>query len=355
MRAHVRPLAALFVIAGIIAGPAKAQTPAAVPPTDTAAPTQPAPEPDEEGFGPVLTILFENDIFVGLDQQYTNGTYFRYTPGTNRLPALGRFLRRQAEGLIDADRWHMTYGFGQSMFTPDDITLPDPPLDDRPYAGFLFGTVAISANTGRRLDTLGFDIGFVGPPSLAEQTQELIHLVLGDDPKGWSTQLETEVAFRFVYEQLRRYELPVPQSWGGLEADVIPAVAVAAGTVDVSLTGSLMFRLGEGLGVDYGPTRVRRAITTLNAPDSDADGISWYVFAGADGRVVGRNLFLDGNTFRDSRSVDRHILMGEFHLGAALDFGSTTLSYTHVMRTREFATQNNKIGQFGSVTLRVFF
>ena len=40
-------------------------------------------------------------------------------------------------------------------------------------------------------------------------------------------------------------------------------------------------------------------------------GFSAYVFAGVDGRAIARNLFLDGNTFEGSRSVNKMNLVGD--------------------------------------------
>jgi lipid A 3-O-deacylase len=301
----------------------------------------------------VLTLLVQNDIFAGVDQQYTNGTYLRYTTRPNDLPALGRFLRRQAEGFVDAKDWRMTFGIGQSMFTPDDITDPNPPPDDRPYAGFLFGTVAITANTGQFMQTLALDIGLVGPPSLAEQTQKLVHQVIGDDPKGWDTQLGTEVAFRFLYEGAARYGADLPAHLGGLEVDVIPGYAAALGTVDISALGYLTVRIGSGLDIDFGPPRVRRSIATMNSFHRREE-LNWYLFATVEGQLVGRNLFLDGNTFSNSRSVDSNPTVGSIQLGGTIDFESWALSYTHIFRSKEFSTQRAN-PQFGSLALRLKF
>lgn len=314
---------------------------------------QQADAPDGPTYAGVLTLLVQNDIFAGFDQQYTNGTYLRYTTRPNDLPALGRFLRRQAEGFIDARDWRMTFGIGQSMFTPDDITDPNPPLDDRPYAGFLFGTVAITANTGQFMQTLALDMGMVGPPSLAEQTQKLVHQVIGDDPKGWHTQLGTELAFRFLYEGAARYGAELPEHLGGYEVDVIPGFAAAAGTLDVSAMGYVTARIGRGLDVDFGPPRIRRSIATMNS-FKRRDEISWYLFATLEGQLVARNLFLDGNTFSNSRSVDTNPAVGSIQFGGMIDFESWALSYTHVLRTEEFSTQD-RYSEFGSLSVRLKF
>ncbi len=294
-----------------------------------------------------FTLIIENDVFVGIDEQYTNGTFLRFSPVD--LPGWAAWARDRLSPLDGPAEWRVTYGLGQAMFTPEDITLRDPPLDDRPYAGYLFGTVALSADRGDRLDTLALDIGVTGEPSLAEQTQKLIHRFIGDDPKGWDTQIGTEVAFRVLYEQHRRYGTGRVAALG-VEFDAIPQAAFAVGTVDISATGALTLRAGEGLTKDYGPPRVRRTVADVRRTGADA----WYVFAAAEGRLVGRNLFLDGNTFRDSRSVDPERVVGEFSFGASMEWGGAVLSYTQVFRTPEFETRDDWT-QFGSLSLRLAF
>src|SRR3546814_4711146 len=77
------------------------------------------------------------------------------------------------------------------MYTPDDVALRNPPLDDRPYAGWLYGSVGLIAETGRRLDQLELTLGVVGPASLTEQTQKLIHEITdSQEPRGWDRSEE---------------------------------------------------------------------------------------------------------------------------------------------------------------------
>ncbi|TVQ52755.1 MAG: lipid A deacylase LpxR family protein [Rhodobacteraceae bacterium] len=303
----------------------------------------------------LLTLQIENDVFAGIDEQYTNGTYLSYALPRNELPGWARWTRRQLLGVVEADDWQVVYGVGQSMFTPSDITIPDPPQDERPYAGFLFGSAYLSADTGRRLDTVGVDVGVTGPPSLAETTQKFIHndLGIGDTPRGWGTQLETEVAFRVVYEQKRKYGTQLGPGFWGLEVDAIPHVAVALGTVDTSLSGALTVRAGRGLDIDYGMPRVRRSVAPM-ARENTTGRTRWNVFAGAGGRLVGRDLFLDGNTFRDSRSVDKEPFVADANLGATVDFGPVIVSYMHVFRSPDFETLDDW-SQFGALVLRAPF
>jgi hypothetical protein len=77
---------------------------------------------------------------------------------------------------------------------------------------------------------------------------------------------------------------------------------------------------------------------------------SAYIFAGADGRAIARNIFLDGNSFETSRSVSKKNLVGDLELGAAVAGERWRLSFTHVFRSKEYRGQPSS-DQFGSVNL----
>lgn len=65
---------------------------------------------------------------------------------------------------------------------------------------------------------------------------------------------------------------------------------------------------------------------------------------------MAHNIFLDGNTFRDSHDVERNILVGDASAGFSLTYGDYRMSYTLNARTKEFETQDQE-SIFGSVTL----
>ena len=82
----------------------------------------------------------------------------------------------------------------------------------------------------------------------------------------------------------------------------------------------MTIRIGDDLPNNYGPPRIRPSL-----PGSDffvnRDKLGWYLFAGFECRLVGRNIFLDGNTFSDSHSMDKRYLVGDFQTGVALTYG----------------------------------
>ena len=73
-------------------------------------------------------------------------------------------------------------------------------------------------------------------------------------------------------------------------------------------------------------------------------------FASAEGRAVARNIFLDGNTFKDSRSVDKEPFVGDLQWGLVLTWRNFRVSFTDVFRTREFETQKES-EHYGSICL----
>jgi hypothetical protein len=79
---------------------------------------------------------------------------------------------------------------------------------------------------------------------------------------------------------------------------------------------------------------------------------SWYAYAGAEGRALAVNIFLDGNTFTDSHSVDKKYFVGDFHAGFVLVIYHARLTFSQVFRSSEFNGQK-ELSEFGSINLSV--
>ena len=79
-----------------------------------------------------------------------------------------------------------------------------------------------------------------------------------------------------------------------------------------------------------------------------------YGFAALGGRLVGRDLFLDGSTFADSHSVDKKPVVGDLVIGLSVVFRAVKVSYAQVFRSREFDKRHRR-HNFGSVSVSVSF
>jgi hypothetical protein len=139
---------------------------------------------------------------------------------------------------------------------------------------------------------------------------------------------------------------------------VAPFVGWAAGKVLYQASVGLTLRLGQNFHNMDLPARVRPSTPGAGlfaGPDCQRnaqlfDCLGWYVFASAEARAVARDIFLDGNTFRDSLHVDRRPFVADFQLGVVARLHDVEIAYTYVTRTEEFETQSSK-QQFGSFSI----
>ena len=300
----------------------------------------------------VLSLVIENDLFYNSDRNYTSGVALVWVPTAGPAPDWALRVARWIPWFpVEGDVRH-GYALGQNMYAPSDITLANPPLDDRPYAGWLYGTIGLGVETGRQLDQLALTLGVVGPASGAEQTQKFVHKIVGSpEPQGWDTQLGNELGILLTYQ--RSWRALATTTLLGLDFDLTPHFGGALGNVYTYANGGMTLRYGRNLALDYGPPRIQPSIPGSGFFVPPAS-FAWYLFAGFEGRAVARNIFLDGNTFQDSRSVDKEPLVGDLQWGIVLTWQGVRLGYTHVVRTREFKTQREH-DVFGSVSLSVSF
>jgi hypothetical protein len=309
-----------------------------------------ADEPDKEKG--TLSILFENDIFYNTDRDYTNGVDIAWTTPPEESWDWATATARWLPYFGQEGQVRTSYELGQDIYTPTNLHLANPDPNDRPYAGFLYLGLGVINETPDQLDQAELDLGVVGPASQAEQTQKLVHRIIHDTiPQGWNYQIHNEPALVLMDEKTwRAFESGTIL---GFSFDINPHVGAAVGNVYDYADAGAMARIGFDLPDDYGPLRIEPSLPGSNFFTPTA-AFGWYIFAGIDARAVARNIFLDGNTFQDSRHVDKIPLVEDSQLGFALTFRKFRLTYTHVFRTKEFRTQPHS-DQFGAINLSVRF
>lgn len=306
----------------------------------------------------VLSLVVENDsLSSGGDRNYTSGIKLAYISPSEGAPGWlpgANALTRALSG-NQASFWGV--GLGQSIFTPEDIAANPPPADQHPYAGWLYMQILLAAEQDtpagqapRFLDTYELEFGMVGPSALGEEAQSGIHEFLGaPDPKGWDYQLHDEFAFAGSFDRrwraLRVFTDAVP---GGLEADLTPSAGATLGTLRTEARVGMTARIGYRIDRDFGPPRVRPSLAGVD--HFQGGPLAWSVFVGVQGRAVAHNLFLDGNTYRESRHVERKPIVGDLQAGFTVSAGDWRLAYTYVTRTEEFESQRAK-QDFGALAV----
>ena len=309
---------------------------------------------------PVVTVYVENDSFTGTDQHYTNGLKFSWlSPELTKWGQSGwrktSFDLMPFVNRLDGQK-DVGLAFGQNIYTPQNIKIPNPDRRDRPYAGWTYFELDFLTKTRSIADTFALQIGVVGPHSYAEDTQRLFHKLIGIAPaRGWDYQLRDELGVNLIYE--RRWRMNGRAFREKLGADFIPHAGASIGNVQTYANMGGTVRLGYNLPSDFG-VQLSRAGSVGGSPTDDLDprvapdrNFSFFIFGAADGRAVARDLFLDGNTFRRSRSVNKEYLLADVSVGLGLIAGPWQLTFTQARRTREFKKQIEAFSNFGSFTL----
>lgn len=345
------PHARHYRVTAIIAGAIVAWLPAtanAAPPCQTT--------DDEKG---VASLVVENDsLSSGADRNYTSGVEFGYVaPNTQCIPRILNDVATPFTQLFSkADPAFWGVAFGQSIFTPEDTQADPAPPDQHPYAGWLYLQFAVAAEIKPSathpigyLDTYELQLGVVGPWALGEQAQDSIHKALGaPGARGWESQLHNELAFAASFDRRWNWGAHPLPVFSALNYDVTPTLGFTVGTLRDEARAGFIARVGNALNSDYGPPRVRPSLAGVEQFYDER--FSWSLFAGVEGRAVARDLFLDGNTFRDSAHVERTPYVADFQTGFSLSSGDWRMTYTYVWRSDEFKTQAGR-QDFGSLSL----
>ena len=297
--------------------------------------------------GSVITLQVQNDFFGGdTDRHFTHGTRIEWltrplewiTNAADKLPWFS--AERALSSPEDALKGRASFCIGQNIYTPEDTAATQLIPEDRPYAGWLYLGFGLVAKQGsHRYDKLELEIGMVGPYSFAEDVQTYWHSLFGlRVPQGWDNQLNNELGIALHYEQARRFARR--DVMFGLKFDALPYFGGSLGNVYTCAAAGFTLRLGSRLDDDFGPPRIRPSL-----PGScyfrPARGYSWYLFAGGEGRVILRDIFLDGNTFSDSHSVDKKPFVGDVQAGLVVHWNRFRLAYTQIFRTKEFEGQDS--------------
>ena len=324
------------------------------------------PDPDE--LRNIFTFQVENDyfnLFGRTDRDYTNGLRVAWlSPALPELPygwatllTLPTFFGEKPATSVTR---RLGVSVGQNLYTPDDTAASQPIFNDRPYAAWLYASIALqsiykrtSAQTGKqepvRLDTLQLDLGLVGPAAGGEFVQNNFHRYIGDAAaNGWANQLHNEPTLNLEFERRWRAAPGVLFEDPKLEYDVIPSIGAAVGNVMTYASAGGIVRIGRDLRADFGPPRARPAM-----PGSEGfigEGFGWYFFFGASGEAVAHNIFLDGNTDGNSMRVTRRPLVAEGTAGLTILFRGVRMSFTQVLRTPEFF-ERERWDQFASINV----
>jgi hypothetical protein len=210
---------------------------------------------------------------------------------------------------------------GQDLYTPARTAdHPTAAAGSRPNAGWLYLSQTARSLQPNRSDELSITLGVTGPPSLGEFTQRIAHSVAPsfNRPADWSNQIHFEPGMNLRYAQ--RWRIAVSER--ALGVDIVPHWAASAGNVSTAAEVGLQTRFGWHLRHPWLPS---------------SGPLELALTAGVTARAIARDLFLDGNTFRDGPGVGHEPYMGTGEIGLQLHWRRWFLAYRAVNDTRSYA------------------
>lgn len=316
-----------------------------------------------------LTFYMENDTLFKTDRYYTNGMKISWISrdlSSYRDLITSPLLHRTIERLPminDPDEQRtVSVSFGQNMYTPEDKEQTDLIKDDRPYAGVSYLGLGLHSRNPRKMDTLELDIGIVGRHSYAEDCQTEFHRWTDSNmAKGWKNQLRDEPIINLYYERKwKALQLRPSEGWG-MGLDLLPHAGIAAGNAYTGANLGGQVRFGWNIPNDFGTFLIRPG-SDSSPPIDDTDPrffeplhrFGLHFFAAVDGKAVARNILLDGNTFRDSHSVDKEPWVADFITGVGVIIYKIKMTYSYVYRTKEFELQKDA-QKFGAIAVSYSF
>lgn len=326
----------------------------------------PLPAHAEEPGG-TLTFQWDNDKVADTDRHYTSGIRIGYTHENpqGQLRKAGRALAELSR-FTHAESLRVGWVLGQNMYTPEDVNAYVPDPTDRPYAGWSYVGLNAQNERGDVQDTVELDMGIIGPASMAAQAQNAFHRLINVSvSRGWRHQIHNEPGVLLARTVKRRaHTLDVWDGEGGsegIDADVVGHASTHLGNVQTSAAVGGTMRLGANLTEDFGPTYGNFA-----PPAKRPTRPVYQAYLGGEARAVLWDVFLDGNTFRNSPDVDKKSYVLETRLGIgvhwpltgrvaeALGITGLRTNLELVQRTREFETQE-KADRYGSLQVMVNF
>ncbi|HEX2138261.1 MAG TPA: lipid A deacylase LpxR family protein [Woeseiaceae bacterium] len=299
---------------------------------------------EHAGEAGTFNLLLENDAFAATDHHYTNGLEISYLTAPR---SRGSIAFRLAEMLPGNDHGQVRVGwqFGQTIFTPNNKDARDLVPEQRPYAAWLYGGASIVYSGRGHIDTWSLLLGTVGPNAQGEALQSAVHDWLGNnESRGWKNQIGNRIGGMLVVERKWR---ALALTGVALGADLMPHVGISLGNVASYANAGFTLRFGNGLGTDFGPPQIRPSLPGSGLFEPRGEW-AWYLFAGVDGRMVERNIFVDDNDLEPLLAIEKQPWVTDVQAGVVLTRGDFRMSCMFVHRSEEFDTQLEP-DRFGSL------
>ena len=288
-----------------------------------------------------VNFYFENDIYTKTDDGYTAGerlSFLYYVPNDY---ALYNYVFPKSTSTES----YFTIALTNQIFTPSDTDQIKLIVNDRPYAGWSYLDFGIHQSSNDTLHSLTLKVGLVGETSKSKEIQNGFHEIIGNDEvKGWDNQLNNEIGINLKYTYKWLYDLTLRNDF---ESSVIPFASAEFGNVAINATLGTVARFGWNIPRDFGVSSIDIGADPGIPICGQCERKTTWSFSfnmTLAGSVIARDIFLDGNTFSESHSVEKENFVYYSGLGFTLRYKKFIFDFIEIYNSKKFKLEKGGHG-----------
>ncbi len=297
---------------------------------------------------------YENDLVFNSDSEYTSGIKLENIYSIKDISSSWLKIPFYYD---EKNNHFVSISIVQQIFTPVDTTSKNLVVNDRPYAGWSYMEFGLHESTGDELYSFSLQLGVVGPDSLAARSQKEIHSIRHlYTPQGWDNQLKNELGINLIAQH--KWLLKT-DTINGIGSRFIPFVEASLGNIKTYARTGILMSFGINPSNDFGSSSIdvggANSIPTASGSLlTDDKDWSFSINLALAGTAVAHDLFLDGNTFKSSHSVEKEPFVGYAAYGFSARYKRIAMEYILTDTTKEFKLQaeNHK---YGSILISYIF
>ena len=285
-----------------------------------------------------MTLTMEDDLFYSTDEDYSYGSKLLFLFNRENLDAQSLQIP-----FLEPQKYenYISFAFSNQIYTPEDLEESEVIENDRVYAGYIYLEAALYQSCKNSLYTLALRIGVAGEGSHMEFVQKSVHeLTHSKIPQGWDNQLSNEFILQVNYNYKHYLSF---NDFLGLEVVVIPEYGFNLGNASTKAYLGSLLRYGWNVPKNYGAFSINNS-TYSQIPLSKTVPSEKFLFClnfGVQGNGVAQNIFLDGNSNRESHRVEKNNFILNVIYGLSLKYRSFGFDWVHNYTTREFTLQKD--------------
>ncbi len=291
-----------------------------------------------------FNFYFEDDIYTQTDDGYSAGerlSFLYYIPQEDYLLYDLLFLD------FGETYSYFTFSLTNQIFTPTDTKTSQLIIDDRPYAGWTYAELGMHKSSDTHLRSLSLQVGAIGKLSLSEQIQNSFHEIIGNnDTKGWSNQLNNELGINLKYTHKWIF---ISEFSNTFESSFVPFIEGELGNVAINASAGLGARLGWNIPKDFGVSSIDIGGDPgipLYGAYKDMKKLPWsfsFNFNIAASEVA-HDIFLDGNTFSKSHSVEKENFIYYYGFGFTARYKNFVFDFIEINNSKRFKIEKHGHG-----------